>query len=198
MPGGDGGPPGSGGGPPGGGGGPPGDGGPPGGGDPGANVPRPSNRFIGKEPQVFTGDRTKANEFFTQWNLFVGVNFNNPAMTNAFSRAMLFLTYLQGPHVNEWVLSQHRWLVNEVTNNGIHPADINLWTTIERAFRRNFVDTLEQEHAQAILKKGIKMQGENMDDYIARFEHLARQARYHLDNPQTLDLFTQGVTFLRM
>ena len=114
-------------------------------------------------------------------------------MTNAFSRAMLFLTYLQGPHVNEWVLSQHRWLVNEVTNNGVHPADINLWTTIERAFRRNFADTLEQEHAQAILKKGIKMQGENMDDYIARFEHLARQARYHLDNPQTLDLFTQGL-----
>ena len=60
-------------------------------------------------------------------------------------------------------------------------------------FRRNFTDTLEQEHAQAILKRGIKMQGENMDDYIARFEHLAHQARYHLDNPQTLDLFTQGL-----
>ena len=98
------------------------------------NIPRPSDRFIGKEPQVFTGDCTKADEFFTQWYLFIGVNFNNPAMTNAFSRAMLFLTYLQGPHINEWVLSQHQWLVNEVTNNGVHPADINLWTTIERAF----------------------------------------------------------------
>ena len=32
-----------------------------------------------------------------------------------------------------------------------------------------------------------------MDDYIAWFKHLARQARYHLDNPQTLDLFTQGL-----
>ena len=52
---------------------------------------------------------------------------------------------------------------------------------------------LEQEHAQAILKRGIKMQGENMDDYIAWFEYLARQARYHLDNPQMLDLFTQGL-----
>ena len=106
---------------------------------------------------------------------------------------MLFLTYLQGPHVNKWVLSQHRWLVNEVTNNGVHPANQNLWNTIERAFRRNFADMLEQEHAQAILKRGIKMQGENMDNYIAQFEHLAQQARYHLDNPQTLDLFTQGL-----
>ena len=75
---------------PGGGDGPPGGGdGPPGGGDPGAdanlpNIPRPSDRFISKEPQVFTGDHTKADEFFTQWNLFIGVNFNNPAMTNAF------------------------------------------------------------------------------------------------------------------
>ena len=187
-----------------GGGDPPSRGGRPGGGGPGGgrlgigdpnqpNAPRSSDCFIGKEPQVFTGDCTKADKFFTQWNLFVRVNFNNLAMVNAFSRAMLFLTYMQGPHVNEWVLSQHRWLVNEVTNNGVHPEDQNLWNTVERAFRRNFANTLEQEHAQAILKKGIRMQGENMDNYIAQFEHLACQARYHLDNPQTLDLFNQGL-----
>ena len=29
--------------------------------------------------------------------------------------------------------------------------------------------------------------------YRDKFEHLARQARYHLDNSQTLDLFTQGL-----
>jgi hypothetical protein len=60
-------------------------------------------------------------------------------------------------------------------------------------FKRNFADTLEQEHAQAILKKGIKMVGEDLDGYIARFELLARQARYHVNNPQTLDIFTAGL-----
>jgi hypothetical protein len=114
-------------------------------------------------------------------------------MTNAFSRSMLFLTYMQGPHVNEWVLQQHRWLVNEVTHGGVHPNDQTLWNTIERAFKRNFADTLEQENAQAILKKGIKMVGEDLDGYIAKFELLARQARYHVDNAQTLDIFTQGL-----
>jgi hypothetical protein len=97
-------------------GGPPGSGGPPGGGgNPPHNIgqqapslpPPSSGRFIGKEPQMFTGDRTKADEFFTQWNLFVSVNYSNSAMTNVFSRSMLFLTYMQGPHVNEWVLQQH-------------------------------------------------------------------------------------------
>jgi hypothetical protein len=98
-------------------GGPSGGGGPPSGGGPSgpssrrqqtSSIPPPSSgRFIGKEPQTFTGDRTKADEFFTQWNLFVGINYSNSAMTNAFSRSMLFLTYMQGPHVNEWVLQQH-------------------------------------------------------------------------------------------
>jgi hypothetical protein len=48
-----------------------------------------------------------------------------------------------------------------------------LWNTIERAFKRKFADTLEQENAQAILKKGIKMVGEDLDSYIAKFELLA-------------------------
>jgi hypothetical protein len=87
---------------------------------------RRQDAFIGKEPQTFTGDRTKADEFFTQWNLFVGVNYSNSAMTNAFSRSMLFLTYMQGPHVNEWVLQQHRWLVNEGNSRRRSPQRPNL------------------------------------------------------------------------
>ena len=91
------------------GGGLPGGGGPPGGppGGPGGAGQPDSSRFIGKELQIFTGDCTKAEEFLTQWNLFVGINLNNAAMQNPYQRCLLFLTYLQGPHVNEWVQSQH-------------------------------------------------------------------------------------------
>jgi hypothetical protein len=106
---------------------------------------------------------------------------------------MLFLTYIQGTRVNEWVIAQHRWLVDQVSNNGVLPTNVALWTTLERNFRRNFANTLEQEQAQAILKKGFKMTNEDIDGYIARFELLTRQARYHLDSPQTLDLFTSGL-----
>ena len=165
-----GGPPGAGG-LPGGGGGPPGGGGGPPGGPGGPGQPD-SSRFIGKEPQVFTGDRTKAEEFLTQWNLFVGVNLNNAAMQNPYQRCLLFLTYLQGPHVNEWVQSQHRWLVNKVTANGVALTNVWLWTTMERAFRQNFTDMLEQERAQAALKQGFQMKGEDMDNYVAKFERL--------------------------
>ena len=67
-----------------GGGGPPRGGGPPGGGPPGGAGQPDSSHFIGKEPQIFTGDRTKAEEFLTQWNLFVGVNLHNTAMQNPY------------------------------------------------------------------------------------------------------------------
>ena len=139
------------------------------------------------------GDHTKAEEFLTQWNLFVSVNLNNTAMQNPYQRCLLFLTYLQGPHVNEWVQSQHRWLVNEVTANGVALTNVWLWTTMEHMFRRNFADTLEKECAQAALKQGFQMKGEDMDDYVAKFERLARHAGYNLDDIQTLDLFTAGL-----
>src|ERR1700677_4194972 len=76
-----GGPPGGfGGGPPGGGGGnPPGGGG---GGSPGANLaplpgpgaPRGSDKLIGNPPSIFNGDKSKSEEFSTQWQLYEGVN----------------------------------------------------------------------------------------------------------------------------
>ena len=68
-----------------------------------------------------------------------------------------------------------------------------LWTTMECAFHRNFADTLEQECAQAILKQGLWMKGEDMDNYVAKFECLAQHAGYDLNNIQTLDLFTAGL-----
>ena len=119
------------------------------------------------------GDCTKAEEFLTQWNLFVGINLHNMAMQNPYQCCLLFLTYLQGPHVNEWVQSQHHWLVNEVTANGVALTNIWLWTTMEHAFQQNFADTLEKEHAQAALKQGFQMKGEDVDDYVAKFECLA-------------------------
>ena len=84
-------------------------------------------------------------------------------------------------------------MTNEVTANGVALTNVWLWTTMERAFRQNFADTLEQERAQAALKQGFQMKGEDMDDYVAKFERLARHAGYNLDNIQTLDLFTAGL-----
>jgi hypothetical protein len=95
------------------GGGPPG-GGPPGGGPPGGGPPMPippapvviggrNDKLVGNTPLIFKGECSRAEEFITQWQLYEGVNITNNLMRNAYQRAMLFLTYIQGPIVNEWV-----------------------------------------------------------------------------------------------
>jgi hypothetical protein len=84
----------------------------PGGGGPPAPVPLPpapvvpggrGDKLVGNPPLIFKGDRDKAEEFITQWQLYKGVNITNDLMRNTYQRAMLFLTYIQGPLVNEWV-----------------------------------------------------------------------------------------------
>jgi hypothetical protein len=89
-------------------GGPPG--GFPGGRGPPALVPLPptpvvpggqGDKLVGNPPLIFKGDQDKAEEFITQWQLYKGVNITNDLMRNAYQRAMLFLTYIQGPLINK-------------------------------------------------------------------------------------------------
>jgi hypothetical protein len=55
-----------------------------------------NHKFLGSEPEAFTGDRTKVESFLTQWELYCGVNTNNAAIQNQYQKTMLFLTYIKG------------------------------------------------------------------------------------------------------
>ena len=73
---------GRGGGPPG-----PGGGGPPqapGGGGPPQQAHPFSEKFVGNAPIILTGDRSKTEQFLTQWELYWGVNNNNSLMRNTY------------------------------------------------------------------------------------------------------------------
>ena len=203
-----GGPPGpSGGGPPGPtGGGPPGQppggpfGGPPNppGGPPGippmfAGAPV-TDKLVGNAPTIFQGDRTKAEDFLSQWNLYNGINYANSIMINPYQRTMLFLSYIQGPLVGEWVRGQHAWLNHQIVAGRL-PVEESLWRTVLRNFRENFANILEREVAEARLREGIKMKEGKIDNYIAEFEQLVRHAGYNPDDPQTLYRFTSGLPY---
>jgi hypothetical protein len=160
---------------------------------PPAPLPQDEEELKGQEPIVFKGDRSKTEEFLTQWELYSGVNYAHSAMKMPFTRAMLFLTYVQGAQVNEWVAAQSTRLIGDVAHRGIPATTAALWTDLKDAFKRAFADTLAQERAQATLKRGLRMNGMDVDGYVANFERLARTARYDLDDPQTLDYFTDGM-----
>ena len=67
-------------------------------------------KLSGKEPIIFDGDCSKAEAFILEWTIYTMLNVETDVMSQAFSRAMLFLTYIKGPNIQEWVGSQVGWL----------------------------------------------------------------------------------------
>jgi hypothetical protein len=203
-----GGPPGRGppvGGPPGGPFGPPG-GGPPGGpfgppgGPPAPIPPAPavggggrSDKLVGNTPLIFKGERSRAEEFITQWQLYEGVNITNELMRNAYQRAMLFLTYIQGPIVNEWVKGVNAWLRGQIIHQRWAPTDERLWVEVFDSFNRQFANVMEQEDAQAALAKGLQLERGDLDKLITEFEQLVRHAGYDINQDLVLRIFTSAL-----
>jgi hypothetical protein len=194
------------GGPPGGPFGPPG-GGPPGGpfGPPGGGPPMPippapavggggrNDKLVGNTPLIFKGERSKAEEFITQWQLYEGVNITNDLMRNAYQRAMLFLTYIQGPIVNEWVKGVNAWLRGQIINQRWAPTDERLWAEVFDSFNRQFANVMEQEDAQAALAKGLQLDKGDLDKLITEFEQLVRHAGYDINQDLVLRIFTSAL-----
>jgi hypothetical protein len=184
--------------PPGGPFGPPG-GGPPGGGPPAPIPPAPavmggrSDKLVGNTPLIFKGERSRAEEFITQWQLYEGVNITNDLMRNAYQRAMLFLTYIQGPIVNEWVKGVNAWLRGQIIHQRWAPTDERLWVEVFDSFNRQFANVMEQEDAQAALAKGLQLEKGDLDKLITEFEQLVRHAGYDINQDLVLRIFTSAL-----
>ena len=67
-------------------------------------------KLSGKEPVIFDGDRSKAKAFLLEWAIYSMLNSEQDIMRQPFSRIMLFLTFIKGPNIQEWVSMQVSWL----------------------------------------------------------------------------------------
>ncbi len=104
---------------------------------------------------------------------------------------MTFLSYIRGPLVDDWVQEQAQWLVDQVIN-GVLQTEENLWNTIETRFCQAYTDTAESTKAQHKLTS-LHMVKDNLDDFISKFQNLAKKAGYDLNQKVTLDLFQNGL-----
>jgi hypothetical protein len=179
-------------------------GGPPGGGLPGGGPPMPippapvvaggrNDKLVGNTPLIFTGDQARAEEFITQWQLYEGVNITNDLMRNAYQQAMLFLTYIQGPIVNEWVKGVNAWLRGQLIHQRWAPTDERLWNEVFDSFNQQFANVMEQEDAQAALAKGLQLEKGDLDKLITKFEQLVRHAGYDINQDLVLYIFTSAL-----
>jgi hypothetical protein len=105
---------------------------------------------------------------------------------------MLFLTHLKGPLTATWAASMSRDLTNRVQTR-VNPRDEQLWTHMFQSFRRQYANNQEQERAENTLQRGIRMQGEDLDAYIAKYEGLVLEAGFNLRDRLCLKMFTDGL-----
>jgi hypothetical protein len=179
-------------------------GGPPFGGPPFRGPPMPippapvigggkNDKLVGSTPLIFTGEWSKAEEFMTQWQLYEGVNITNDLMRNTYQRAMLFLTYIQGPVVNEWVKGVNAWLRGQIINQRWAPTDERLWNEVFDSFNRQFANVMEQEDTQAALAKGLQLEKGDLDKLITEFEQLVCHTSYDVNQDLVLWIFTSAL-----
>jgi hypothetical protein len=123
-------------------GGPPGPPGPPGGGgNPGGG------KLVGRKPEVFDGMRSKTEGFLQEWNIYYGLNWGADVITTPFTCAMLFLSFIKGPNIQEWVAAQIEWLGDQLAG-GAQVHNEYLWHTIIDCFKDAFTDTMSVEKAE--------------------------------------------------
>src|SRR5258708_2057614 len=96
-------------------------------------------------------------------------------MTNPFKRCIYFLELVHGPHVKHWVVDQVS-ILKEVTtqdDNQIPKPLEQLWNNRKGLFELSFPHTGKVEQARNELNR-LEMEGDKIDDYIAKFENLVR------------------------
>src|SRR6266404_6039836 len=162
-----------------------------GGGGPGGDLAG-HGKLSGNPPQIFGGDCTTSVRFLMEWELYYEINRHVDVMNQPYTRCMLFLTYIQGDEVQNWVMKQILWLRNETGAGGVLPINEWLWRETLYTFGHTFIDTMTEAHARSELSK-LKMTGGDIDGFIAKFEQLARDANYTLDEPTVLDKFIKGL-----
>ena len=134
----------------------------------------------------------------SDWKKYRCANKDTTCMREPYARATLFLTYIQGGNMTEWVDRLGEWLDYQIDPFNPRHTTVNnewLWNSVELAFNRQFADKLTQERAMAELKAGIKMKGEELDDYISHFEALVRHAGLAINNQLVVDIFTAGLPY---
>ena len=153
---------------------------------------RPGAKLSGREPVIFDGNCSKAKAFILEWTVYMLLSEEAEVMRQASSRTMLFLTFIKEPNIQEWVGVQVGWLGRHLLA-GASRANQYLYDTLMESFNTAFLDTMSLQNAQAEFQS-IKMEGGDLNAYIAKFERLTRITSYDLHDQMVLDRFGSGLT----
>ena len=162
---------------------------------PAQNIPS-NGGMRGVPPNIFDGNRSKADDFMGQFRRFKMVNRTHEAMKVPYDRVLTALTYMRGPLINDWIDQQEKKLAarTDTTKRGhVQETDEVLWNEFETAFLNAWTDTSKKQNAYDQLMR-LTMNGWDVDTYIATFDRLALAAGWDLDSEGTIAKFREGLT----
>ena len=153
-----------------------------------------TGRLRGEPPQIFTGIRSKSDDLLSEFELYRGLNANHELMMTPYFRVLLALNYIAGRDVKHWKEDQRKQLEEKVTRqaNPIGRDQNVLWTEFIDAFNRTYTDTTKVQSAFHQLHQ-CTMKGDDLDAYVARFQHLANEANFDMNASATVALFSKGL-----
>ena len=140
-------------------------------------------------PQLFYGDRTKANNFVNEVKAYLHLNTDVVGYDSPFKKVTFTLTLIKGESAAQWVRDMGNWLDALIIPRDNIPG---LWHQFLTEFQEQFQDTQAAQRARNELRD-CKMKGSDYDDYIMRFESLAGKANYAIGNEETYNKFLQGL-----
>ena len=144
---------------------------------------------MGALPQVSYGDRTKAENFINEVKAYLCLNADIVGYDSPFKKVAFTLTLIKGENTAQWVRDMGDWLDGLALPGDNIP---DLWNQFLNKFHNQFQDTQAAQRAQNELRE-CKIKGANYDNYITRFESLARKANYTIGNEETYNMFLQGL-----
>src|SRR6266850_3426116 len=171
-------------------------GGPPGGPPQAAQAPHGTNGAMkGQPPTIFNGEQSKTNQFVTEFQLWWMTNRRAEAMNNPFQRAVLCLSFIRGPKVDDWVEEKINQLQYAVLGNPAnrippshHSTDEALWNNFGADFRAAYQGTAAEENAYAWFKN-LHMIEDRINECIAHLEVLLTRAERLRQDKDRLQCF---------
>jgi len=160
---------------------------------PPSNPPNGASRALsGVPPPIFNGDRDKSELFLDKFTSYEIINGDTKQFTTPYLKVALCLLYLNGPKVDAWARHQRQWLKERHQVDGVPMTDPSLWTDFETNFQAAYSDQDAKLTAYQKLNE-LRMQGSDIDSYVADFDQLIEEAGYSKYNMGIMIKFKEGL-----
>src|SRR6266850_3591709 len=137
--------------------------------------------IIGHAPEPFNGNRSTSKAFLHRFKTWANLNGDKDIFKDQFRKCTLFLTYIIGPDIDDWVFAR----ADEASANRTDPQ---LWRALKVAFEEAFTDTGEKVVSLSKLENH-KMTGGDVNKYITSFNRLLLLAGFSANDARVINMF---------